>query len=172
MLRKSGCFAAYAEFNPSYCRGAACRSHRRCWLLTVLSAGISLASPALADPSENLKNAVASARAGTSCGPLRYNAVVEQVAEISNRSTDKYLNHAATDVPVEDPLPGLKDLGYGGSKGALLRGAAKNEANSIKGLLIEGFDKLPDCSYKDFGVSMLRNQWNGYYLTSVVLAGP
>jgi hypothetical protein len=140
---------------------------------TVLSGGISLASSALADPSENFKSAVASARAGTSCGPLRYNPVVEQVAEISNRSTDKYLNHAATEVPVVDPLPGLKDLGYGGSKGALLSGAARNEADAIKGVILQGFDKLPDCSYTDFGVSMLRSQWNGgYYLTSLVLAGP
>jgi hypothetical protein len=140
--------------------------------LMVLCAGISLASSALADPSANFKMAIASARAGSSCGPLRYNAVVEQVAEISNRSTDKYLNHATTDVPVEDPLPGLKDLGYGGSKGILLRGAAKDEATSVKGLLLEGFDKVPDCSYTDFGVSTLRNQWNSYYLTSLVLAGP
>ncbi|GAB4658983.1 hypothetical protein MOKP64_12830 [Mycobacterium avium subsp. hominissuis] len=141
-------------------------------LTLLLSAGIWLASSALADPSENFKSAVASARAGTSCGPLRYNPVVEQVAEISNRSTDNYLNHVATDVPVTDPLPGLKDLGYGGSKGVLLSGAARNEADSIKGVLLEGFDKLPDCSYTDFGVSMLRNQGNGYYLTSLVLAGP
>jgi hypothetical protein len=106
------------------------------------------------------------------CGPLRYNPVVEQVAEISNRSTDQYLNHATATVPVSDPTPGLKDLGYRGKKGALLNGAARNEADAIKGALLEGFDKLPDCSYTDFGVSMLRNQSNGYYLTSLVLAGP
>jgi hypothetical protein len=141
-------------------------------VLTVLSGGISLASSAHANPSENFKNAVASARAGTSCGPLRYNPVVEQVAEISNRSTDNYLDHNAANIPVTDPLPGLTDLGYGGSKGVLLSGAARSEADAIRGALIEGFDKLPDCSYRDFGVSMLQNQGNGYYLASLVLAGP
>jgi hypothetical protein len=140
--------------------------------LTVLAAGISLASPALADPSESFKSAVNSSRSGTSCRPLRYNPVVEQVAEISNRTTDKYLDHTATDVPVDVPSPGLKDLGYGGSKGTLLRGAARNEGAAIKQALIEGFDTLPDCSYTDFGVSILRNRSNGYYLTSLVLAGP
>jgi hypothetical protein len=141
-------------------------------VLAVFSGGILLPSPALADPSETFKSAVASARAGTSCGPLRYNPVVEQVAQISNRSTDQYLNHATAKVPVSDPAPGLKDLGYHGKKGALLNGAARNEADAIKATLLEGFDKVPDCSYTDFGVSMLRNQWNGYYLTSLVLAGP
>jgi hypothetical protein len=140
--------------------------------LTLLSSSISLASSALADPSENLKSAVASARAGSSCGPLRYNPVVEQAAEITNQSTDKYVDHATSVFPDDDPLPGLKDLGYSGSKGTLLRGAAMNEADSIKGAILEGFDKLLDCSYKDFGVSMLRNHLRGYFLSSYVLAGP
>jgi hypothetical protein len=151
---------------------------RRLWIasaavtLTVLSAAISLAPSVLADPSASFKSAVVQARAGTSCGPLRYNPVVEQVAEISNRSTDNYLIHNLATSPVDDPLPGLKDLGYGGSKAALLRGAAKNEADAIRGALLEGFDKFPDCSYTDFGVSMLRNQSTGYYLSSLILARP
>ena len=148
-------------------------------ILAVLVAGIPLASPVLADPSVDFKDAVASARAGSSCGPLRYSPVVEQVAEISNHSTDQYLDHAVAHLPVGEPYPGLKDLleglkdlGYQGRKGTLLSGAAKNEANAIKGAILEGFDKLPDCSYTDFGVSMIRNESHGYYLTSLVLAGP
>lgn len=139
---------------------------------SVLSAGVWLASPAFADPSEAFKSAVASARGDTSCGPLRYDPVVEQVAEMSNRSTDRYLNHATATVPVSDPTPGLKDLGYHGKKGLLLAGASKDEDKAIKAAILEGFDKLPDCSYTDFGVSMLQNQSNGYYLTALVLAGP
>lgn len=139
---------------------------------TVISAGVCLASPAIADPSDPFKSAVAAARGDTSCGPLRYDPVVEQVAEISNRSTDQYLNHATANVPVSDPTPGLKDLGYHGKKGQLLMGAAKTEDKAIKGAILEGFDKLPDCSYTDFGVSLLQNQSNGYYLTALVLAGP
>jgi hypothetical protein len=141
-------------------------------IATVLCAGVSVAPAALADLAANFKSAVASARDGTSCRPLRYNSVVEQVAAVINRSTDDYLSHTATQVPISDPLPGLQDLGYGGKKGKLLSGAAKNEVDAIKGALIEGYAAIPDCSYTDFGVSMLRNQPTGYILTSLVLAGP
>ena len=143
-------------------------------IVTILSTGVLLAPSAFADPmaNSNIRNAVASARSGTSCGPLRYNSVVAQVAEIINRSTDDYLNHTATQEPPEDPQPGLQDLGYGGNKSKLLAGAGKNEADAIKGALIEGYAAIPDCSYTDFGVSMRRNESRGYDLSSVVLAGP
>jgi hypothetical protein len=178
MLRISGLTSdGQASARPSRRRALAIAS--AVTIVAVLAAGIPLAPPALADPSESFKNAVASARSESSCGPLRYSPVVEQVAEISNHSTDQYLNHAVAHLPVGEPYPGLKDLreglkdlGYHGTKGTLLSGAAKNEANAIKGALLEGFDKLPDCSYTDFGVSLIRNESHGYYLTSLVLAGP
>ena len=127
-------------------------------IATVLSAGVSLAPSALADSVANLKDAVAQARGGTSCGPLRSDPVVEQVAEKINRSTNDWLDHTATQIPIEDPRPGLKILGYGGSKAKLLQGAARTDADAIKGMLLEGLDAFPDCSYTDFGVSMLRNE--------------
>lgn len=140
-------------------------------IMTVFSAGVSLPPSALADSVANLRDALMSARNGMSCGPLRSDAVVEQVADKINRSTDDYLNHNATQVPIEDPLPGLKILGYGGSKAKLIQGAGKTEANAIKGLLLEGYDKLPDCSYTDYGASMQRNEGTDWYLAAVVLAG-
>ncbi|WP_238159363.1 hypothetical protein [Mycobacterium sp. MFM001] len=142
---------------------------------TVLSAITSLAPSALADPAANFKDAVASARGETSCKPLQYNAVVEQAAEVINRSTDAYLNHVATRVPIDDPrevLEGLKDLGYRATKAILLRGASRSEALAIKGALLEGYAAIPDCSYTDFGLNVRRNEANGYILTSLVLAGP
>ena len=147
----------------------------RAWIasllvVTVLVAEVSLAPSTHADPAANLADALASARSGTSCSPLRYNKVVEQVAQIINRSTDSYLNQAAPRVPIAEPLEGLKDLGYGGTKAYLLQGADKNESVAIKGALLEGYATIPDCSYKDFGVSMLRNETTGYNLASLVLA--
>jgi hypothetical protein len=139
---------------------------------TVLSVDVSLAPSALADSVAIFRTAVASARNGTSCGPLRYDSLVEQAAEIINRSTDDYVSQRATQVPITDPLPGLKDLGYTGKKAKLLLGAAKNEADAIKGALIQGYAAIPDCSYKDFGVSIRRNEPTGYFLTSSILAGP
>jgi hypothetical protein len=141
-------------------------------IVTVLYASVSLAPSALADSVANFRNSVVAAHSGTSCAQLRYNSVVEQVAEIINRSTDDYMNHTATQVPIKDPLPGLEDLGYGGKKGTLLLGAAKNEADAIKGALLEGYAAIPECSYTDFGVSVRRNEPTGYILASLVLAGP
>ncbi|MCV7234606.1 hypothetical protein H7J49_19225 [Mycobacterium branderi] len=131
-----------------------------------------LAPTARADSVTNFRQAVASLRAGTSCEALRYNTVVEQAADIINRSTEDYINHTATHVPIAEPLPGLKDLGYGGNRAVLLQGAHKNAADAIKGALLEGHAAIPDCSYTDFGVSMRRNETTGYTLTSLVLAGP
>ena len=137
----------------------------------VLAAGAMLAPSALADSVANFRDAVASLRDGTSCGPLRYNPVVEQVAETINRSTDQYIDHDATQVPIIDPLPGLNELGYGSNKAKLLSGAGRTDADAIKGALLEGYSALPDCSYTDFGVSVRRNETSGYVLTSLVLAG-
>ena len=140
-------------------------------IVTVLSAGVSLAPSALADSAASLRGAVASARAGTSCGPFRPNPVVDQAAEKITRSVTDYLDHTATQVPIEEPLPGLKILGYPGSKATALQGAGKTEANAIKGALVAGYGKIPDCSYTDYGASMLRNERTGWYLTAAVLAG-
>lgn len=156
---------------------ASIRSPRRMPIRTavvialVFSGGIVLTPSALADSVANLKDAVASARGGTSCGPLSDNPVVEQAARIINQSTDDYVEHTARHVPITDPLPGLKDLGYGGDKAVLLQGARPNEADAIKGMLLEGYAAIPDCSYTDFGVDVRRNETTGYSLISVVLAG-
>jgi hypothetical protein len=139
--------------------------------VTVLSVGVSRAPSVLADSEENLTDALASARAGTSCGPLRSDPIVGRVADKITQSNNDWLDHTATQVPISDPLPGLKILGYGGGKAKALQGAGKTEANAIKGVLLEGYDKIPDCSYTDYGVSMQRNERTGWYLGTAVLAG-
>lgn len=131
-----------------------------------------LAPAAPAEPDSGLQDAVASLRSGSACQPLHYDAVVEQAAEIINRLDDDYVNHTARQEPVSDPVPGLKDLGYHGKKGTALKGAAKNNADAIKGMLLEGYAAVPDCSYTDFGVSLRRNEATGYTFAALVLAGP
>lgn len=140
-------------------------------IVTGLSSAIVLAPPALADSVATIKDAVASLRSGTSCAALRDNPIVEQAADIVNRSTDNYLNHTATRTPIEDPLPGLKDLGYDGNKAIALFGGHPDQADALKGALLEGHAAIPDCSYTDFGVSTLRNESTGYNLITVILAG-
>ncbi|ODQ93404.1 hypothetical protein BHQ17_13575 [Mycolicibacterium holsaticum] len=105
------------------------------------------------------------------CEPIRSDPLVEQAAEIVNRSTDKWLDHTGRAVPVPDPLPILKDLGYGGKRAVKIEGAGDTDAQAIAGLLIIGSDILPDCSYADYGVSVLQNHTTGHFLTTVVLAG-
>lgn len=136
-----------------------------------LCASIVLAPPVRADSAALAKDAIASLRRGTSCAALRDNPIVEQAADVINRSTDDYLNHTATRTPIDDPLPGLKDLGYPGTKAVLLLGSHPNEADALKGALLEGYAAIPDCSYTDYGVSVRRNESTDYSLISIVLAG-
>jgi hypothetical protein len=112
---------------------------------------------------------------------LRYEPIAEQAAAVFNEMTDKYLNHTATRVPTAkeppgapvDTMPGLKDLGYTGTKGYLLQGADASEAVAIKAALLEGYsyDVIRDCSYTDFGVDMRRNETTGYTLVAIILGG-
>lgn len=149
------------------------RRARRGWSsagLMIAIVGMSLAAPAAADTVDQLGAAVAAARA-TSCGPLRDDPIVQQTAYEVNKSTDVWLDHGSRAVPVPDALPLLKDLGYEGSKSAILYGAGKNEADSIKTLLLQGYQKIPDCSYSDYGASVLQGNSAGWILSIVVLAG-
>jgi hypothetical protein len=135
--------------------------------LTIVS--VATAPSAVADSTDSLRAAVVAAR-GTACGPLRSNPVVDQAAAEINETTDRWLNFTSRAVPETDPLSPLKDLGYGGSKATVLSGAAKTDGEAIKGTLLQGFAKLPDCSYTDFGVNALYNAKKDMILTTVVLA--
>lgn len=155
---------------------AIARKHRLGQILASVCVAMTSASLvntpfALADSASSLKDAVTSARDGLSCGSLRNDPVAERVAEVINQSTDAYLDQTASRVPILDPLEGLKNLGYHGTKAYLLQGADKTDALAIKGALLEGFDAIPDCRYTDFGTDLRRNTTTGYVLASVVLAG-
>ena len=138
-------------------------------LLAFTAASVSMAPSAVADSSDTLRAALLAAR-GASCGPLRSDPLVEKTAAEVNASNDKWLNHDARVEPEPDALPRLKDLGYGGSKAAILLGAGATDANSIKALLLQGYLKIPDCSYTDYGVSAVHNTSKDMILTTVVLA--
>lgn len=151
-------------------------------LAAALLAALALAPTVAADPLSGLREAFAAARAGTSCEPLRYDPIVEQAARVFNEMTDDYLNHDATRVQnkdttpgsIPDPLPGLKTLGYSGTKAYLVQGAQQDQARAIKALLLQGqaLNKISDCTYTDFGVDMRFNADSGYHLAAVVLATP
>ena len=141
-------------------------------LATIAATVVSVSSSpsAYADDNDDLSAAVATVR-GTACGPLRHNPVAEQAAAAINESTDKWINHESVAPPESfDAMPLLKDLGYGGTKSAILAGASESSGKSIKGLLIQGYRTIPDCSYSDFGTSVLYNAKKNLVLTAVVLA--
>jgi hypothetical protein len=138
-------------------------------VLALLAASVSALPPATADSTDSLRAALIAAR-GASCKPLRANPTVKQAADNVNDSTDKWLNHASRAVPVPDATLLLQDLGYPGTKSAILEGAGRTSADSIKALLLQGYLKIPDCSYIDYGVSSLRNTSKDLILTTVVLA--
>jgi hypothetical protein len=147
------------------------RVHRGMAMVAIAftTVGFAVAPPAAADSTDSLRAAVAAAR-GTACGPLRSDPVVDQAAEGINETTNKWIDHAARAVPEADALPVLKDLGYGGSKAAILSSAANDDGDAIKGLILQGFAKIPDCSYTDVGVSTMYNTTKDMILMTVVLA--
>jgi hypothetical protein len=141
--------------------------------MTVLGVGVTLASPAGADGVDIVTNAVMAARAGSSCGSLRPDPTVQRVAEVINKSFKEWADHAANHAPIEDPMPGLKELGYRGSKGVYFGGAStRSQAEAIRAALLEGYAIIPDCSYSDIGATMVLDEVSGQNLVAVVLAGP
>jgi hypothetical protein len=130
------------------------------------------APPATAEPATQLEQGIASLRTTGLCGALRHDPLVQQVAEISNRSTEDYVNHDARFVPVADPLVVLKDLGSDAGKAIQLQGYGSSDADAIKGALLQGHRLIRDCSYDTFGTSVIRNPDTGYALVVAVLAGP
>lgn len=147
------------------------RVHLGLCLISVLFAtvGVVAAPPAMAGSADSLRAAVAATR-GASCAALRPDPLVDQAADGINRTTDSYINHTSRTIPDNDALPLLKDLGYGGSKAAILSGAGADEGAAIKGLLLQGWATIPDCSYTDVGVSALYNAKKDLLLLTVVLA--
>lgn len=138
-------------------------------MLAFVIAGTALAPPAQAGTVDKLRAAVDATREA-SCGPLHVDPIVQQAADVINESNDVWLDHGSRAVPVPDAMPLLQDLGYPGSKSVILYGAGKNEANSIKALLLQGYREIPDCSYSDVGVSVLQGNSAGWIMSTVVLA--
>lgn len=132
--------------------------------------GVVTAPPAAADTSDSLRTGVSAVR-GTACPPLRSEPAIDQAAAQINDTTDKYINNVARAIPETDALPVLGDVGYSATVATILSGAAPTEENAVKAILLQGFAKIPDCSYTAFGVSAIYNAKKNMILTTVVLAG-
>ncbi|EHB56486.1 hypothetical protein MycrhDRAFT_3680 [Mycolicibacterium rhodesiae JS60] len=152
--------------------------HGMCVVLLVSTAVIvSVAPAAVADTSESLRAALVAVRE-TSCGPLRNDPVIDQAADQFNQSDDKWINNAARAAPVEisapvgvppDAVSLLKDLGYETRRATIIFGAGTSDADAIRALLLQGYAKIPDCSYTAYGLSVMHNSSKNMILTAVVL---
>lgn len=144
-------------------------------VLTAMSGllvSVSAAPPVIADPVNSLRAAIMQAR-GAACGPLRSDPLVEKAADALNRSVDGWAGLTSPIPPMDDAKPIMKDLGYRGDKVAMARGAAKVETDAIKGVLLEGHAVIPDCAYKDYGVSVIQDsKIERQFLVLLVVAGP
>lgn len=139
-------------------------------LTGLLGVAVLLAPPAAAGPDEQFAQGIAALRATGPCRALHHDPVAQRVAEISNRSTDDYLNHNARFVPVTDPLAVLNDLGSPARKAVQLQGFGRDDTTAIKGALLQGHAAILDCSYSTLGTSVIHNPADGHSLAVAVLA--
>ena len=152
--------------------------HRKTQQLSAMIAmsclSVLVAPNAVAQPAPELAQVITAVRSSSPCPALKYNPTVEHAAEIVNQSTYAYLNHTAENVPADEPHPTaiLKDLGITSGRALSPQGAAHDEAGAIKGVLLQGRNAIPDCSYTDFGVSVLHEEQTNFILAVVVLVGP
>lgn len=129
------------------------------------------ASPAAADPSANLADAVNSLRGASQCPAPKADPLVTRAAQMASQNTSDYVGLRTAAVPFTDPMPALTAIGYKGSKALLLSGYGLTEADALQGVVLHYRASKPDCSYTQYGVSALHDD-AGFDLTSVVLAAP
>jgi hypothetical protein len=149
------------------------RDRRTAHLIAISGLAVAMATvmapPAIADPLSALTGAVDTARGTSRCPPLQSDPLVERAAQMAVQATSGYINHRTAAIPFTDPMPALKTIGYPGSKALLLSGYGTDDADAIQGLLLQGRESIPNCSYTQYGVSATRDD-GGFTLTSVVLA--
>lgn len=143
-------------------------------MMSVVTA-IVLAPSSSADPTADLRSAVAAKRGG--CPALLSDPVLEGVAQRANLETQNYANHTARFQPMEDPLPTLRQLSYPAGKAKLLSGFANVDQfpdapqKAIYGATLFGWDTIPDCSYTRYGADVVTDPKTGNTTAAVVLAG-
>jgi hypothetical protein len=139
--------------------------------LLSVAATMVTAPAATADRLSSLTSAVDTVRSASSCPPLQSDPLVQRASQMAMQATSDYISHRSAAVPFTDPMPALKTIGYTGGKALLLSGYGSNETDAIHGLVLQGRELIPDCSYTQYGVSAARDG-GGFNLASVVLAAP
>ncbi|WP_157888901.1 hypothetical protein [Mycolicibacterium fortuitum] len=144
------------------------RSQRRA-ASTVLALGLaalSCAPHSTADTS-TLRSAVDGAR--PPCPAFESDPILDGVASRANTETRAFKEHRARFVPFEDPMPVLQTLGYPAGKAKLIPGYGDTEEKAVRGVMVHGWEAIPDCTYTKYGVNVLPG--DGYVLTALILVG-
>lgn len=145
----------------------------RGWVVAPLVVGLAsimFASPAVADPTGDLRVAVDEKRGD--CPPLQQDSMLDGVAEQADRETQEYAHMTARFQPMEDPVPLLRQLGYPAGKAKLLSGySAESQERAIYGAVLFGWDTIPDCAYTRYGAHAMTNPHSGIATAAIVLAG-
>ncbi|MCV7335909.1 MULTISPECIES: hypothetical protein [Mycolicibacterium] len=143
--------------------------------IMTVAAAITFAPSAHADPTEDLRSAVAAKRGD--CPALQADPVLEGVAQRANLETQSYANRTARFQPMEDPMPMLRQLSYPAGKAKLLAGFASTqkfpdaEQKAIYGAALFGWDTIPDCTYTRYGANVVTDPNTGNTTAAIVLAG-
>jgi hypothetical protein len=117
-----------------------------------------LTSPlAHADPLDAIRGAVNGSRAQSTCSALTYNLDLEAAAQQLARSGDAYLH--------------VYPHGYQGNTQANLVSNDPTD-KATEELVAQEVGPIHDCSYKDFGVGMFRNEGTDESIVTVVLGRP
>ncbi|CAN3126752.1 hypothetical protein ACNUDN_02560 [Mycobacterium sp. smrl_JER01] len=118
--------------------------------------GVTVAPVAQASPLDGIRAAVNAARSGSPCGPLNYNIDLEGEAQhrVGNR------------------LPGVPPAGQ--YRGRMYQGHASSDPTSraTEILVNEMRPQITNCSYKDFGVGMARDDGEETSFVSIALGEP
>jgi hypothetical protein len=137
-------------------------------MLLIAAMMLAAAPMSVADAAANLRSLVDGARGG--CAPLQVDPVLTGVAQRVNRETQQYKQNAARYEPFEDPMPVLQALGYQTGKAKMLAGFGDEESEALRGVVLFGWESIPDCSYTRYGVDVLAG--DGYTLATAILAAP
>jgi hypothetical protein len=160
-----------------------------------------LAPTSAADPTTHLKSEIDAARSESGCPPLQSDPRLNNVSQRVAHEVDDYVRHVASSLPTTGEndlfasgdggvLRVMREAGYHTNKVKLLQGYGDYqmggtgglEAKAIRATVLQGlgFEALPDCGYKKYGLSAINDDSSQgspstpprtYVVTAVVLAG-
>lgn len=121
-----------------------------------LTTGVLVAPPASADAISTLKDRVAKDRAASPCGPLKYDATAERVAQLA--VDDEKLSAEELAEVRGNPIKTFQDQGLQVQDAVIVLGWGSREHIAIDKAMSEAQPQIAHCPYTSFGVSNFRSE--------------